>query len=346
MNTRLLVLALAGLSLATPLEAQRPFRVGPIYSSLSLQDATGTSHRFSAFGGTLALLTADDDETGLSILRYNDLATSSCPRALTFFGLDDDYFPVGATGIAPFASTELGLARVLDTDKGLLGLSCSAPQTTTEIGYGFGFGLRITAGKDASGQVEGRFFQVPNSAIQALELRANVSLLLGPPRVTQMTDGTLGPAVAFFIPISGPLKGRAPFLGVRFRRDTKKASSVLGLEVDWAPMKMTGSCSGTGCAEDAVLFQPGYEASYRPSWGRIYGELGPVLAGFFSQGPDRGVAQGAQGGFGVDVEKNGILYNLSSRLLWFQPGSGGDVFGVQLGVSVGPAVRHEAPARN
>lgn len=339
MTIRLSLLALAGAACVAPLAAQRPLRIGPVYSSLSLEDASGTSHHFSGFGGSVALLTGDDDETGLSILRYNDLATSACPRSLTFFGLDDDYFPVGASGIAPFASTELGLARVLDTDKGLLGLSCSAPQTTTEIGFGFGFGLRITAAGDASGQVEGRFFQVPNSAIQALEVRANVSILVGPPRVTQLTNGTLGPSVGFLIPISGPLKGRGPLLGVRFRRDTKKRSSVLGLEVDWAPLKAAAACSGTGCAEDAVLFQPGYEASYRPAWGRIYGELGPVLAGFFSQGPDRGVAQGAQGGLGVDVEKNGILYNLSSRLLWFQPGSGGNVFAVQLGVSIGPAIR-------
>ncbi|HWZ27716.1 MAG TPA: hypothetical protein VNX15_04095 [Gemmatimonadales bacterium] len=340
MNTRLPLLALAGACLGVPLAAQRPVRIGPVYSSLSLEDASGVSHHFSAFGGTIALLTADDDETGFSVVRYNDLSTSSCPRSLTFFGLDDDYFPVGASGIAPFASTELGVARVLDTDKGLLGLSCSAPATTTQIGFGFGFGLRVTAGKDASAQVEGRFFQVPNSAIQALEVRANVSLLVGPPRITQLTNGTLGPAVGFLIPISGPLKGRGPLLGVRFRRDTKKPANVLGLEVDWAPLKATAACSGTGCTEDAILFQPGYEASYRPAWGRIYGELGPVLAGFFSQGPDRGVAQGAQGGFGVDMEKNGVLYNFNSRLLWFQPGSGGNVFAVQFGVSVGPAIRH------
>lgn len=339
MNSRLPLLALTGALLAGRLAAQRPVRIGPVYSSISIDDGSGTTHTFSGFGGSIALLTGDDDETGFTVMRYNDLATSSCPRSLTFFGLDDDYFPVGASGIAPFASTSLGLARVLDTDKGLLGLSCSAAQTTSEIGYGFGLGLRITAGKDASGQVEGRFFQVPNSAIQALEVRANVSLLIGPPRVTQLADGTLGPAVAFLIPISGPLRGRGPLLGVRFRRDTKKASSVLGLEVDWAPLKITGTCPSTGCDENAVLFQPGYEASYRPAWGRIYGELGPVLAGFFSEGPDRGVAQGAQGGFGVDVVKNGVLYNISSRLLWFQPGSGGNVFAVQVGASVGPAIR-------
>jgi len=338
MTKRLLFWLAGGVAVATPLAAQRPVRLGPLYSSLSLDDASGTSHHFSAFGGTLALLTSDDDETGLSVVRYADLATSTCPRSLTFFGLDDDYFPVGASGIAPFASTEVGLARVLDTDKGLLGLSCSAPATTTQIGFGFGFGLRVTAGRDAAAQLEGRFFQVPNSAIQALEVRANVSVLLGPVRATQLTRGTLGPAAAFLLPISGPLEGRGPLLGVRFRRDTKKPSNVLGLEVDWAPLKASGPCSGTGCAEDAVLFQPGYEASYRPAWGRIYGELGPVLAGFFSQGPDRGVAQGAQGGFGVELERNGVLYNLNSRLLWFQPGSGGNVFAVAVGVSVEPAV--------
>ena len=207
MNTRLLLFAVAAAGLAAPLAAQRPVRIGPVYASLSLDDGTGSSHRFSAYGGTLALLTADDDETGFTIMRYHDLATSSCPRSLTFFGLDDAYFPVGASGVAPFASTELGLARVLDTDKGLLGLGCSAPVTTSEIGFGFGLGLRITAGKDASAQVEGRFFQVPNSAIQALEVRANVSLLVGPPRVTQLTNGTFGPAVAYLMPISGPLEG-------------------------------------------------------------------------------------------------------------------------------------------
>jgi len=340
MTKRLLPWMIGAAALAGPLAAQRPVRLGPLYSSISLDDQSGTSHHFSAFGASIAVLTADDDETGVSVIRYNDLATSTCPRSLTFFGLDDDYFPVGASGIAPFASTEVGVARVLDTDKGLLGLSCSAPATTTQIGFGFGFGLRVTAGKDASGQLEGRFFQVPNSAIQSLELRANVSVLVGPPRVTQLTNGTLGPAVAFLIPVSGPLQGRGPLLGLRFRRDTKKASSVLGLEIDWAPFRASAACSGTGCDEDAVLFEPGYEASLRPSWGRCYAELGPVLAGFFSQGPDRGVAQGAQGGVGVDVEKNGVLYNLSSRLLWFQPGSGGNVFAVQVGVSVGPAVRH------
>src|SRR4029077_18523838 len=113
MNTRLLLLALAGACLAAPALGQRTVRIGPVYSSVSLDDGSGVSHHFSAYGGTLALLTADDDETGFTVMRYNDLSTSSCPRSLTFFGLDDNYFPVGASGVAPFASTEVGIARVL-----------------------------------------------------------------------------------------------------------------------------------------------------------------------------------------------------------------------------------------
>jgi hypothetical protein len=303
-----------------------------------LDDASGASHSFSAFGVSLALLTADDDETGLSIARHNNLSTDNCERSLTFVGLDQNYYPVGAGGIAPFASSELGVARVIDADRGLLGF-CGAATPSTEIGFGFGLGVRVNAGPDAAAMIEGRFFQVPNSAIQALEIRANVSLLLGVPRTTGLLSGTLGPAVSYMIPISGPLEGRGLQLGVRFRRDTKKPSSVLGLEIDYAPFKATQSCSGAGCAENAVLFAPSYEASLRPSWGRFYGEIGPLLAGFFSQGPDRGVAQGAQGGLGVDLNRGGVLYNLNGRVIWFQPGSGGNVFAVQVGVSIAPTIR-------
>jgi len=74
---RTTVLLVAGLSLigAASAHAQRRMRVGLTYSSLSLEDLSGSSHSFSSFGGSAVLLTGDDGETGLTIARYNDLAT-------------------------------------------------------------------------------------------------------------------------------------------------------------------------------------------------------------------------------------------------------------------------------
>src|SRR5439155_1759932 len=85
--------------------------------------------------------------------------------------------------------------------------------------------------------------------------------------------GTLGPAASYLVPLSGPLRALSPFVGVRFRRDTKKLSSSVGLEIDFAPMKVTGSCTDPGCRPAAILFAPGYEAGVRPPWGRVYGEV-------------------------------------------------------------------------
>lgn len=326
---------------AVPLHAQRRIRLGPTYSVIWIDDASGASHTFHSFGGTIALMTGDDGETGLAVARYDNLSSTSCERALTFFGLDDNYYPVGAGGIAPFASTELGVARVTEADKQflpLIGGSCAAAQTSTQVGYGFGLGLRVGM-TDGAAMLEGRFFQVPNSAIQSLELRANVSFLFGAPRTTNFLRGTLGPAVSWLIPVSGTLRARGPLVGVRFRRDTKKASSVVGLEVDFAPLEVTGSCTDPGCHPDAVLFAPGYEASLRPAWGRLYFTIGPLLAGVPSAGPDRGVAQGAHAGFGVDIAGGRVLWDVNSRLLWLQRNSGENVFAVQVGVSVSPPVR-------
>lgn len=332
----LLVTGLTLLGVASA-AAQRRVRLGPTFSSISLDDGSGASHSFSAIGGTIALLTGDDAESGITIARYRNLSTSGCARSLTFYGLDDNYYPVGAGGIAPFASTELGLARVTDADKGLLGF-CSAAATTSELGYGFGLGVRINAGKDATALFEGRFFQVPNSAIQALELRANVSVMFGSPRQTELLQGTLGPEVGFFVPLSGPLEGRGPAFGVRFRRDTKKRSNVLGLAIDFAPLRVKGSCTNPGCSPNAVLFAPGYEASARPDWGRVYFTLGPLLAGFYGAGPDRGVAQGLHGGVGVDLARGGTLINFNTRVLWMQRTSGENVFTLQIGAGVSPAI--------
>ncbi len=330
------VVAALALASVSSVHAQRRFRLGPMLSSLSLEDASGTGHGFTAWGGSIALITGDDGETGLTVARYGDLALNSCERSLTLYALDSYYYPVGTRGVAPFASGELGLARVTDADQGLLGL-CGSAQPTSQLAIGFGLGVRVNAGSDVAALVEGRFLQVPNSAIQGLEARANVSLAFGSPHTGEFLDGTLGPAASFMIPIAGSLRGRAPFVGVRFRRDTKKTGSV-GLQIDYAPLRITGSCPLSGCDESAVLFAPGYEASARPAWGRLYGELGLLLAGVYSEGPDRGLAQGAHGGIGVDLFGGRVMWNLNSRLLWLQRSNGENVFGVQVGVSVSPRI--------
>src|SRR3989442_10349513 len=92
---RTTILLLAGLSLigAASARGQRRIRVGPTYSSLSLEDLSGASHSFSSFGGSAALITGDDGETGLTIARYNDLSTDGRVRRLTLFGLDSYYYP-------------------------------------------------------------------------------------------------------------------------------------------------------------------------------------------------------------------------------------------------------------
>jgi hypothetical protein len=330
---RLLTSALILACLAPAAAAQRRARVGFTASTISIEDGSGQAHSFPSIGGSLALITGDDGEMGVTIARYNDLSTDACTRALTFYGLDSYYYPIGAKGVAPFASTEIGLARVVDADRGLLGI-CTSAAPTSELGYAYGLGVRVNAGADVVALVEGRFFQVPNSAIQALEARANVSIAFGKPRATQLLAGTVGPAASYLFHLSGPLEARAPFVGVRFRRDTKKAGSI-GLQIDYAPFKVTGSCS-SDCQPTAILFAPGYEASAHPSWGRFYGVIGALLAGFYTPGPDRGVAQGAHGGLGADFNAGKVLWNVNARVLWLQRSSGENVFGVQAGVSVMP----------
>lgn len=336
---RTFVLAVLILALAAPVSAQRRARIGATASTIAIEDGSGASHSFPSFGGTVALLTGDDGEIGIAVSRYNDLSTNTCTRNLTFVGVESNYYPVGPRGVAPFASTAIGLARVTDQDVGLLGI-CSAAQPSSEIGLGFGLGLRVNLGAQAAAFIEGRFFQVPNSAIQALEGRANVSLAFGKPRRTELLSGTLGPAVGILVSAGGPFEGRGPTLGVRFRRDTRK--STLGLQVDYAPLRIGDGCSAD-CEPYAILFAPAYEPSLHPSWGRLYAALGVLLAGFPSQGADRGIAQGAQGGIGADIlTGQSLMSNVNGRLLWIQRGGGDNVFLVQLGVSVSPRLERRA----
>jgi hypothetical protein len=340
MSRLLSALLLVALS-ASAATAQRRLRVGPMVSSLSIENGSGVASGYGGYGGTIALLTGDYDETGLVVFRYNDLSDNSCVRQLTFFGINSSYYPIGAHGLAPFASTELGLARVSESQVPLI-FTCGGAtpvQTTSEIGLAFGLGLRLGIGTSVVASVEGRFVEVPNSFIQGLEARANLSAALGSVRQTELLAGTLGPAVGVWIPLSGRLRGRGPLSGVRFRRDTKKAGAV-GLEIDYAPLEVTGGCTNPGCRPYAILFAPGYEPSLRPAWGRVYGEVGPLIAGFPSQGPDRGVAQGLQGGIGTDVFGGRVMWNLNARVLWLRRNSGENVFAVQVGASLSPKLDH------
>lgn len=332
---RTLGLALLALAVAGPLSAQRRLRVGPVVSSIGIESGSG-SNSYTSFGGSLALITSDDGEMALAVSRYGDLSSNSCTRQLTFFGVESNYYPIGPSGIAPFASTAVGLARVTDQDVGLLGI-CSGAQPSNELGVGFGLGVRVNIGTQAAALVEGRFFQVPNSAIQALEGRANVSFTFGKPRASSLLNGTLGPAVGFLMPLGGAFEGRAPTLGVRFLRQTKK-SRWLGLQVDYAPLRVTKGCS-SDCEPYAILFAPSVEPSAHPAWGRLYGEFGFVIAGFPKVGGDRGIAQGAHGGLGADIVTSGaLMWNVNARVLWLQRNdqNNRNAFLLQAGVSLSP----------
>lgn len=331
--TGLLLLALA--APAARLDAQRRFRIGPTLHSVAVENGNGASRGYTAYGGALALLTRDDGEVGATVARYDDLSDNACVRQMTLFGIDSYYYPVGARGVAPFASVEVGLARVTESDVPLL-FSCSpsTPRTTTtELAMAYGLGLRVGTASLA-GLVEGRFLQVPHSFIQGLEGRAAVSLAFGRQRQTELLAGTLGPVGSTLIPVGGPLRARAPFVGVRFRRDTRKNAS-LGLQVDYAPLEVTENCTAQ-CAPVAILFAPAYEASLHPRWGRFYGALGPLLAGVPSEGPDRGISQGLHGGIGADIFHGAVMWTASARLLWLQRNTGENVFGVQVGLGLSP----------
>jgi hypothetical protein len=334
---RTLFMVVVALAAAGSLAAQRRARIGPVVSTIAIEGGSG-SDSYTAFGGTIAFLTSDDGELGIAVSRYGDLSNNSCVREMTFYGVESNYYPVGPQGIAPFASTAIGLAHVTDQDVGLLGI-CSGAAATNEFGLGFGLGVRINIGRQAAALVEGRFFQVPNSAIQALEGRANVSFAFGKPRPSSLLQGTLGPAVGFLMRIGGPLQGRGPTFGVRFRRETKKSGS-LGLQIDYAPLEITRGCS-SDCRPYAILFAPGYEPSVHPAWGRLYADFGLLLAGFPAVGPDRGVSQGAHAGLGADiVSGSSLMWNVNARMLWLQRNDANNrnAFLLQLGLSLSPAI--------
>src|SRR6266536_136258 len=216
---RTLLWCVTAVTLAGSVAAQGRARIGLTVSSLSMEDGGGASHAYPSFGGSFAFITGDDGEVGVTVARYNDLSSDACTRALTFYGVDSYYYPIGPKGIAPFASTEIGLARVTESNPPYACGLLATTATTSEIGLAYGLGVRVNVGSQIAGIVEGRFFQVPNSQIQALEGRANVSVAFGKPRQSELLSGTVGPTVGFLSSLGGPMRGRGPLLGVRFRRD-------------------------------------------------------------------------------------------------------------------------------
>src|SRR5205809_2545412 len=173
---RTILLGLTAVTLAGSVAAQGRARIGPTVSSISIEDGSGASHAYPSFGGTFAFITGDDGEVGVTVARYRDLSSDACTRALAFYGVDSYYYPVGPKGIAPFASTEVGLARVTESSPhcgcGLLATTAA----TTPICLAYGLRLPVNARPHVVGVVEGRVFPVPNSAIQALAGRVNVSV--------------------------------------------------------------------------------------------------------------------------------------------------------------------------
>src|SRR5260370_6212483 len=193
---------LAGIASA---QAQRRIRIGPTYSSLSLEDQSGSSYSFPSYGGSVALITGDESETGLTIARYNNLSTDHGIRRLTLYGLDSYYYPVGARGVvAPFALTALGLARVTEIDSLCLFsiISCNAnAAATSQLALAFGLGVRVNVGRAVVATLAGRVLGVPGSQIQALEAVASASGAFGGGRKGECFDGTDVPAAGVSIPI-------------------------------------------------------------------------------------------------------------------------------------------------
>src|SRR2546430_4909815 len=90
------VLWLVGISSA---HAQRRVRIGPTYSSPSLEDRSGSSHSFPSYGGSVAFITGEENETGLTIARYNDLSTDKGPRRPSLYSLGSYYHPLSTPGV-------------------------------------------------------------------------------------------------------------------------------------------------------------------------------------------------------------------------------------------------------
>ena len=188
---RILTISVIALACAAfgQLAAQRRARIGPTVSSISIEDGSGSSHSYTSFGGSVAFLTGDDGELGIGVARYGDLSSNNCVRQLTFVGLESNYYPVGPKGVAPYASTSVGLARVTDQDVGLLGI-CSSATPTSEIGLGFGLGVRFNLGAQAMARdFSGHLFEQQRDESMRAATRKTVIVRYGVDNIAQARRG-------------------------------------------------------------------------------------------------------------------------------------------------------------
>jgi hypothetical protein len=323
------------------LSAQRALSLGAGWTELS----TRTSGDVSSAGPALSLeyLSNPSDATVFTFARWPNASFGGSVPGATALSLENRWYPVDATGVAPFVVTGLGAFRYSEP-AGLL----TPEQTKWGFSYIAGFGLGTTLGDHFRVSAEGRIRS--DDGDRNLEYRATVSYGVGPLRASKAVPGTIEPFVAWLGHLNGgaPYRASSPFGGVRFRRDLTPTRSI-GVEIGAVRMDPAPGQPASAAATSTVyLMQPTYEFGLAPSWGRPYLALGPELAGFID-GPDAGLRGGVQAGLGTDVYLSPTLeLGLLTRFSWFQSAAGSSQFGLMLGVALGPrlhADRHDLPSK-
>lgn len=318
-----LFLSLA-LATATPLAAQRAFRVGGGVSSLSPRDGGSGSTGWTATAGYLATSTS---ETDLFVSRWGSTDFGTGTPGVTTFGIEDRYYPVEATGVAPFLTTAFGAFKYTQPGGILI-------QPSDQWGFvsAMGLGLGTTLGQHLWLGGEGRL-RVDNG-LRSTEFRVQGMYDFGPLKTAQSRPGTIEP---FAIGVArlghGPYKATSPYAGIRFRREESRHASIA---VDAGVVKFEST-------ERATVWQvlPSAEYGWRTSWGRPFIEIGPQMLGFVG-GIDDGMRYGIHTGGGVDIDLGqAVELGVLSRVTWFQSGDGRHQFGLQLGLAIGPRLLHD-----
>ena len=317
-STSVLVLFLA-LTAPASMMAQRAFRIGGGMSSLSPRDGGSAS---TGWTGTLGYLATSTSETDFFLSRWGATGFGTGKPGVTTFGIEDRYYPVEATGIAPFLTTAIGAFKYADPG-GIL----TPPSDQWGFVSAMGLGLGTTIGQHFWIGGEGRL-RVDNG-FRSTELRMQGSYDFGPLKAAQSRPGTIEPFVIGIARLGhGPYRASSPYAGIRFRREESRHASIA---VDAGIVKFEST-------ERSTVWQvlPSAEYGWRTTWGRPFIEIGPQMLGFVG-GIDDGMRYGIHTGGGVDVDLGqAVELGLLSRLTWFQSGDNRHQFGLQLGVAIGP----------